>query len=64
MGQFGYQMAQERLKSKCGQRCIIAESCEQRLKAANGIKSNDLEGIKNFTELLEKTMIILEDIQH
>ena len=62
--QFGYQMALERLKREFGQPCIIAEACEQRLKAASAIKSNDLEGIKNFAELLEKTMIILEDIQH
>ena len=53
-GQFGYQMAQDRLKREFGQPCIIVEAREQRLKAANAIKSNDLEVIKNFAELLKK----------
>ena len=61
-GIFGYRMARDRLEREFGQPCIIAEACEQRLKGSSAVKSNDPESLKEFSELLEKTLISLEDI--
>ena len=58
----GYRMARDRLEREFGQPCIIAEACEQRLKGSSVVKSNDPESLKEFSELLEKTLISLEDI--
>ena len=60
----GYRMARDRLEREFGQPCIIAEACEQRLKGSSAVKSNDPESLKEFSELLEKTLISLEDIHY
>ena len=57
-------MARDRLEQEFGQPCIIAEACEQRLKGSSAVKSNDPESLKGFSELLEKTLISLEDIHY
>ena len=60
----GYRMARDRLEREFGRPCIIAEACEQRLKGSSAVKSNDPESLKEFSELLEKTLISLEDIHY
>ena len=62
-GDAGYALACERLEREYGRPNIIADACEQRLKAAKAVKSNDLIGLKRFSELLEQTLITLEDIR-
>ena len=47
-------MARNRLEREFGQPCIIAEACKQRLKDSSAVKSNDLESLKEFSELIEK----------
>ena len=56
-------MALERLEMEYGQPCIIVDAYEQRLKQTDAVKSNDPDSLKRFSELLEKTLIVLEDIQ-
>ena len=56
-------LASERLQREYGRPNINADACEQRLKAANAVKSNDAVGLKLFSELLEQTLITLEDIR-
>ena len=46
-----------------GRPSVYADACEQRLKSAKPIKSNDLEGLRYFSNLLEKNFITLEDIR-
>ena len=62
-GDAGYALACERLEREYGRPNIIADACEQRLKAAKAVKSNDPVGLKLFSELLEQTPITLEDIR-
>ena len=62
-GDAGYLMALERLEMEYGQPCIIVDAYEQRLKQTDAVKSNDPDSLKRFSELLEKTLIVLEDIQ-
>ena len=62
-GDAGYALACERLEREYGRSNIIADACEQRLKAAKAVKSNDPVGLKLFSELLEQTLITLEDIR-
>ena len=62
-GDAGYLMALERLEMEYGQPCIIVDAYEQRLKQTDAVKSNDPDSLKGFSELLEKTLIVLEDIQ-
>ena len=56
-------MALERLEMKYGQPCVIFDAYEQRLKQTDAVKFNDPYCLKKSSELLEKTLIVLEDIQ-
>ena len=62
-GEAGYSLASDRLEKEYGRPSVIADACEQRLKSAKPVKSNDPEGLKYFSDLLEKTFITLEDIR-
>ena len=61
-GDAGFHLAKARLKTEYGQPCVIADACEQQLKAAKYERFNDPEMIKRFAELLEKTVVTIEDI--
>ena len=62
-GDLAYTLAKTKLQSEYGRPCVIADICEQRLKDAPVVKSNDAAGIKSFSECLEKTLITLENLQ-
>ena len=55
-------MALEHLEMEYGQPCIIVDAYEQRLKQLDVVKCNDPDSLKKFSKLLEKTLIVLEDI--
>ena len=62
-GDDGFKLAKERLEREYGRPCVIADACEQQLKAFKTVRSNDYENIKKYAEILEKTLITLEDIR-
>ena len=57
-----YQLAKEKLKHEFGRPCIIADICEQQLRDASQVKSNDTTSLKSFSELLEKTFTTLQNL--
>ena len=59
----GYGLALDRLKREYGQPWVIADACERRLLKFVNVKSNDLENLRMFADLLEKTKVLLKDIQ-
>ena len=61
-GDAGFHLAKARLEKEYGQPCVIADACEQQLKAARNVRFNDPEGIKCYAELLERTLATIEDI--
>ena len=61
-GDAGFHQAKARLEKEYGQPCAIADACEQQLKAARNVRFNDPEGIKCYVELLERTLVTIEDI--
>ena len=62
-GDAGFNLAKERLEREYGRSCIIADACEQQLKAAKPVRFNDPETLKSFAELLETTLVTIEDIR-
>ena len=63
-GEAAYRLAMDRLKREYGQPYVIGDACEQQLKAAKPVKSNDPQGLKSFSDLLEKSLVILEEIRY
>ena len=61
-GDVGFHLAKARLEKEYGQPCVIADACEQQLKAATNVRFNDPEGIKCYAELLERPLVTIEDI--
>ena len=59
-----YELAKERLKREFGRSCIIADLCEQQLKDAPQVKSNDSASLKSYSELLEKTLSTLQNMHY
>ena len=59
-----YTLAKQRLRREYGSPWIISDVCEQRLKKFATIKSGDAKELKLFSELLEKTSVIIRDIQN
>ena len=59
-----YTLAKQRLRREYGSPWIISDVCEQRLKKFATIKSSDAKELKLFSELLEKTSVIIRDIQN
>ena len=53
-GSESYALAMDRLEREFGRPCIIIDACEQRLKNAKAVKPDDPEGLKCFSDLLEK----------
>ena len=61
-GALAYGLAKERLHREYGKECLIADMCEQRLFNVPSVKSNDPEGLKNYSEILEKALITLQTL--
>ena len=61
-GEDGYFLAKSKLHKEYGWPCVIADVCEKQFKNATPVKSNDLEALKRFAESLEKSLIILDEI--
>ena len=59
----GYGLALDRLEKEYDQPWVIADACERRLRKFVNVKSNDLENLRMFADLLEKTEVLLKDIQ-
>ena len=55
-----YRLAMNRLKREYGRPCIIADACKRKLKTAKAVKLNNLEGLRRFSDLTEKTLITLK----
>jgi len=62
-GDAGFALATERLEREYGRPSSIADACKQRIKAAKAVKSNNPVGLRLFSDLLEQTLITLEDIR-
>ena len=50
------------MKHEFGRPCVIADICEQQLRDASQVKSNDTTSLKSFSELLEKTFTTLQNL--
>ena len=58
-----YGLALDRLEREYGHPWVIADACERRLRKFVNVKSSDLENLRMFADLLEKTKVLLKDIQ-
>ena len=58
----GYRLAYESLFNDYGQPHIVAYSCEKRLLGYPVLKSRDPDGLKAFSVLMEKSLILLQDL--
>ena len=58
-----YLLAKNKSQTEYGSPWIISDACEQILKNFPAIKSGDAKQFKCFSELLEKTTIIVRDIR-
>ena len=63
-GQQGYDLAKARLAKAYGRPCIIADVCECQLKEFPSVKANNPEALKRFSELLERVLTTLDDINY
>ena len=58
----GYRLSYESLFNDYGQPRIVAYSCEKRLLSYPVLKSRDPDGLKTFSILMEKSLILLQDL--
>ena len=58
-----YTVAKQRLNKEYGSPWVISDACEQRLKKFPSVRSGDGKQLRRFAELLEKTGVIVKDIQ-
>ena len=61
-GTFAYRLAKDRLQREYGRECLIADMCEQNLINAPSVNNNDPEGLKHYSEILEKALITLQGL--
>ena len=62
-GDAGFTLAKERLEREYGPSCVIADACEQQVKAAKQVRFSKPETLKSFSLLLENTLVTIEDIR-